>query len=153
MKSERIVRRLMQHYWRWQRALTLGARGIVVDGDGRVLLVRHTYSPGWIFPGGGVEFGESVDTALRRELAEEANVEITAPPTLLGIYSNWEIYPGDHVAIFVVRQWRQSHMPAPNREIAAVGFFEADALPEGTTPGTRRRVVEMLTGSPPHDLW
>ena len=152
MQRELILRRLMQRYWRWSRALTLGARGMVIDGEGRVLLVRHTYTPGWLFPGGGVEFGETIETALGRELSEEANVTLTAPPELFGIYSNASIYPGDHVALYLVRHWTQSHMPEPNREIAEVGLFPPDRLPETTTAGTRRRLAE-LTGGPRSPEW
>ncbi|MEZ5855708.1 MAG: NUDIX domain-containing protein [Hyphomicrobiaceae bacterium] len=153
MKRERIIRRAMQRYWRWQRALTLGARGIVLSPDGRVLLVRHTYTPGWVFPGGGVEFGETIEESLLRELAEEGNISVTGPVELFGIYSNWDIYPGDHVAIYLVRHWTQSHPPTPNREIAETGFFAPEALPEGTTAGTRRRLDELLEGKERSKLW
>ncbi len=153
VKREMIIRRSMQRYWRWQRSLTFGARGIVIDGEGRVLLVRQTYSPGWIFPGGGVEYGETIEDSLLRELLEEGNIEVTGPVELFGIYSNWEIYPGDHVAIYVVRHWHQTQVPAPNREIAETGFFAPDALPEGTTAGTRRRLAELLGGQARSKLW
>ncbi len=153
MKRELILRRMMQRYWRWSRALTLGARGLVIDAKGRVLLVRHTYTPGWLFPGGGVEFGETIETALVRELAEEANVTLTAPPELFGIYSNASVYPGDHVALYLVRHWTQSRMPEPNREIAEVGLFSPDQLPETTTAGTRRRLAELSGGGPRSTAW
>ena len=153
MRRERIVRRAMQRYWRWQRGLTLGARGMVIDEAGRFLLIRHTYTPGWTFPGGGVELGETVLDALGRELSEEANVTLAGPPQLFAIYSNASIFPGDHVLLYVVRHWRQSHMPAPNREIAEIGFFGADALPADMTAGARRRVAEVLDGTPPSAMW
>ncbi|MBS0242603.1 MAG: NUDIX domain-containing protein [Proteobacteria bacterium] len=152
MRHERIIRRAMQRYWRWQRALTLGARGMVIDADGRFLLVRHTYSPGWIFPGGGVEYGETIGEALRRELAEEANITISGTPELFGVYSNWEIFRGDHVALYLIRDWHQSSMPAPNREIADIGFFAPAALPPDTTAGTRRRIAEV-DGGPRSETW
>ena len=153
MRFERLVRKAMQQYWRWQRALTLGARGIVVDGEGRVLLIRQTYSTGWLLPGGGVEFGETIELSLERELDEEAGVGVTGPMEMLGVYSNHAIYPGDHVAIFIVRAWRQKRAPEPNAEIAAVGFFATDQLPEETTEGTRRRIEEMLGRRPRQTVW
>ena len=51
-------------------------RGIVIDSDGRILLVRQTYAHGWILPGGGVEFGELLERSLARELDEEAGIAI-----------------------------------------------------------------------------
>lgn len=153
MFGERIVRKLLQRYWRLSRGLTLGARGIVADAEGRVLLIRHTYARGWLLPGGGVEFGESLLTALKRELEEEAGVLPTAEPEMLGIYENSAAFPGDHVAIFVVRDWRRDRIPPPNREIAESGFFAPDALPDETTAGTRRRIEEWLGQRPRSEIW
>lgn len=153
MPQRKLLRRVMQRYWRWQRALTLGARGMVIDADGRFLLVRHTYMPGWIFPGGGVEFGETIATTLLRELDEEAGIAPTEPAELFGIYSNHEIFPGDHVALFVVKSWRRLREVERNAEIAELGFFSRDALPKDTTPGTRRRIDELLDESPRRASW
>lgn len=151
--QDRIVRRLLQRYWRWQRCLTLGARGMVIDGHGRFLLVRHTYAAGWTFPGGGVEFGETVLGALERELAEEANVRLTGQPELFGIYSNARFFPGDHVALFVVRDWHQPRIPEPNHEISEIGFFGSTSLPPDTAPSARRRIDELSHGLSPSAMW
>lgn len=153
MAREKVVRKVLQRYWRWQRALTLGARAFVTDDQGGLLLVRQTYVRGWVFPGGGVEFGECVEEALERELEEEAGIAATAPPELFGIYSNHAVFPGDHVALFVVRDWRRVRDVQPNSEIAEVGFFARTALPEGTTSGTLRRVAEVLDGAPRQQHW
>lgn len=153
MRFERTIRKAMQVVWRWQRGLTLGARGIVLDGDGRVLLVRQTYTTGWLLPGGGVEFSETIETALTRELEEEAGITLSGPPELLGIYANHAVFPGDHVAIYIVRRWQQTRAVTPNREIAETGFFSLDALPESVTPGTRRRLDEMRGRAVKQAVW
>ena len=153
MRHEKIIRRALQRYWRWQRALTLGARGMVIDDRGAILLVRHTYTPGWTFPGGGVEFGESTAEALRRELAEEANVTLTGPAELFGVYSNANAFPGDHVVLYVVRDWHQATMPKPTREIAGAGFYAPDSLPDAPPAGTRRRIAEVKDGAARSDDW
>lgn len=64
---------------RHRRALTLGVRAVVIEGEKRVFLIKHSYVQGWHFPGGGVEPRESIGNALARELEEEGGIELTAP--------------------------------------------------------------------------
>jgi len=144
---------LLHFYWRCARGLTVGVRGLVLDAEGRVFLVKHSYIAGWHLPGGGVEAGETVGTALARELREEGNIELTDPPRLFAIYFNDRISRRDHVALYIVRAYRQSAPPRPNREIVAHGFFALDALPEGTTPSTRARIAEVLAGQAVAEVW
>jgi hypothetical protein len=59
----------------------------------------------------------------------------------------------DHVALFVVDDFRQTSAPVPDREIIAHGFFPVQALPEGTTPATRKRLAEVLDGVAPSERW
>lgn len=149
----RGTRPLMHLYWRMSRGLTLGVRGLVIDGQDRVLLVKHTYVTGWHLPGGGVEPGETVAEALARELKEEGNIEIAGTPVQFGIYFHSAVSRRDHVVLFVVRDFHQPGAPVPDHEIMAHGFFSRDALPPDTTRATRARIAEVITGAPVSPRW
>ena len=131
----------------FRRGMTLGVRAAVFDTEGRVFLVKHSYTPGWHLPGGGVERGETLAGALTRELAEEGGIRLTAPAVLHGICLNRRASARDHVAVYVCRDWVQPEPPkVPNFEIVACGFYAPDALPADTTPGTLRRLAEIGEG-------
>lgn len=147
-KSVKWRHRLFHTYFLLRRPMTLGARGVILDEAARsVFLIRHTYVPGWQFPGGGVETGHTIEHTLAKELMEEGNIELTARPQLFAIYHNAHASKRDHVALYVCRSFRQTTPRLPDREIAETGFFRLDALPEGTTAATRRRLAEILDGA------
>ena len=150
---EPAIRPLVHLYWRFSRGATLGARAMVIDGKARVFLVKHSYVDGWHLPGGGVETGETLLTALARELAEEGNIQLTAPPRLHGMFFNKRVSRRDHVALYIVREFRQDGPPVPNHEIIAHGFFAIDALPEDTGRATRARIAEVFGGAAVSELW
>jgi 8-oxo-dGTP pyrophosphatase MutT (NUDIX family) len=152
-RLEPALRRIFHLYWRFARGMTLGVRGVVLDADNRVFLVKHSYISGWHLPGGGVEVGETFQDALARELVEEGRIEIAGETALHGVFLNSHVSRRDHVAVFVIRQFRQDRLPEPNREIIACGFFAVDGLPEGTTNGTRLRIKEVLEGRPVIATW
>jgi ADP-ribose pyrophosphatase YjhB (NUDIX family) len=152
-RFEPALRRVFHLYWRFARGMTLGVRAVVLDRDDRVFLVKHSYVSGWHLPGGGVEVGETCRDALRRELAEEGRIELVGEPALHGLFLNSHVSRRDHVAVYLVRQFRQDRLPEPNREIIACGFFEAGALPADTTDGTRLRISEVLEGRAPMATW
>jgi len=145
--------RVSQLYRRYSGRMTLGVRAMILDDKGRVFLVKHSYVSGWHMPGGGVEPGETIVAALEREVREEANIELTASPILHAIYYNTHGSWRDHVAFYIVRQFRQIGPPEPNKEIIAHGFFAADELPADTTKGTRERVSEVLKAREPAQFW
>ena len=132
---EPALRRLFHLYWRFARGMTLGVRAVVLDGENRVFLVKHSYVSGWHLPGGGVETGETLREALTRELMEEGKIELVGDPALFGVYLNSHVSRRDHVALYLVRHFSQERLPEPNREIVECGFFEMRALPAETTRG------------------
>jgi 8-oxo-dGTP pyrophosphatase MutT (NUDIX family) len=150
---EPLIRALFHIYWRFSRGLTVGVRGLVFDGEGRVFLVKHSYVAGWHLPGGGVEKGETLLAALARELREEGNIELDGAPVLHAIYFNRRISSRDHVALYVVRSFQQTAPPKPNHEIVAHGFFAIQDLPAETSRATRERIAEVMTGRSASETW
>jgi ADP-ribose pyrophosphatase YjhB (NUDIX family) len=137
---------------RLKRGMTLGVRGVAIDAEGRVLLVKHTYIAGWWLPGGGVERGETTQEALVREMREEAGLVATVPPRLISIHSAERFFRGDHVLIFAVDAFTMEPRPADG-EIAEIGWFAPDALPEDAHRSTRARLGEIFGGAPAAPDW
>lgn len=152
-RAEPLFRQISHAYFLLARGMTLGVRAVVLDAENRVFLVRHSYVSGWYLPGGGVDFGETMEEALRRELKEEGEIDVIGDAILHGIFLNSHVSRRDHVAVYVVRQFSQHRVPEPNREIVECGFFDNAALPEDTTPGTRLRIAEVLDGKPMIATW
>ena len=145
--------RVFQAWFRLSRSATLGVRGIVVNGEGRVLLVRHTYTPGWHFPGGGVEKLETCALSMQRELVEEAGIEAKAEDIeLVSVHANHAFFPNDHVLVYRIARWTQGQATSRG-EIAEVQFVDPLNPPEGVSPGTSRRLGELFGGKVRSELW
>lgn len=144
---------MLRPIWRMRRGMTLGAQGVVIDNASRVLLVRHSYRPGWFFPGGGVEWSETLEEALARELAEEVGVTLMAAPVLHGVFSNDSNFPGDHIAVYLVRAWARREGYVQEHEIAEAEMFAHNDVPVATDPGTRNRLAEIFRHAPLSSKW
>jgi 8-oxo-dGTP diphosphatase len=99
--------------------------------DGKVLLVRRARSPGkgfYSFPGGRVEFGETLHTALHREVDEETALRIE----IVGL-SGWrEVVPskpghGHYVIMSFAARWTGGE-PVLNDELDDFKWLAPDAL-------------------------
>ena len=135
----------------WRRT-TLGARAMLVDGN-KVLLIKHTYTSGWSFPGGGVEVGDSALATAKKELCEETGYRAADQGRILSIYHNIEASRRDHVVLFVFKEFGQAHPFTPSAEISEMGWFAIDDLPHDATDATLRRIEEFFSGAEISEIW
>jgi ADP-ribose pyrophosphatase YjhB (NUDIX family) len=104
-------------------------------------------------PGGGVEIGETLEEALARELAEEGNIALMAPPVLRSMHFNRRSSKRDHVGLYLIEAFSQTTPKRPDHEIAEAGFFPIDRLPADTTPATLRRIGEIFGNERASPYW
>ncbi|NKE36394.1 NUDIX domain-containing protein [Natronococcus sp. JC468] len=103
--------------------LTAAAR--VTDSEGRIALVKNSWSDGWIVPGGAVEPGEALVDAARREVREETGLEATVDDPLL-----------------VVEQTYVSETESDATVRLSAQFVVFDARANGSIPDTEQLGVE-----------
>lgn len=124
---------------------TIGAFGIVFDGDRRVLLCHRRDIDLWNLPGGGVEAGEAPWETVVREVRDETGLEITVQ-RLQGIYTKPQT--DDVVFSFVCAIIGGAVML--NDEADRIAWFAAEEIPLNTSPKQRERVHDALER--PHHL-
>jgi len=130
--------------WLKQRA-TIGAQ-VALLHEGKVLLVRHSYKPGWHLPGGGIDPPETPENALTRELREEVAITLTSPPTLLGIFPNPLVQArGDYVVAFLATAFTEIPNSKRSWEIAEVKWFPLQQLPSDCSL-ICRRILDRVDG-------
>lgn len=134
------------------KRMTIGVRAILIDGE-RVLLIKHSYLPGWHFPGGGVDQGETIEEGMTREVVEETGYKINGPVDFVGHYLNTIPPSRDHVAVFVCRHFEVERIFQPNKEIIEMAWFDRHALPEDTSKATRQRLAEIFDGEERSRIW
>lgn len=145
----RLLGALVRLRGRLQPPLTIGVRAVVVDPTGRIALVRHTYDPLWYLPGGGVNSGEAIDAAARREVREELGFNMLTLERVIGIFHYRRHGRDSHVVLFLVRAMGvvpERLRTADPLEIAEAAWFAPDALPDAMSPVTRLQIADYLAG-------
>jgi len=139
------LRRFVGH----RRLINPGARAIICNDAGEVLLQLRADFHQWGLPAGGMELGESAWQAIRREVREETGLEVIRGD-LLGIYSDPTqiiTYPnGDEMQVvsiaFIITEW-QGELTDGDDETLALRFFPLDALPENLFPIHRQALLDF----------
>lgn len=129
---------------------TLGSRILLIN-DNKILLVKHTYQPGWYTIGGAVDKGESPLEAIHRELAEEVGVTLNQPPKLFSVYYSNIEKRDDYVILYIGNDHIQQE--CLSAEISDKKWFPLDQLPDEITPATKRRINEYIGKSTISDKW
>jgi 8-oxo-dGTP pyrophosphatase MutT (NUDIX family) len=136
--------------WLLLKPLSFGVRILMVRNR-KILLVMHVYQDHWFLPGGLIERGESVEAAVRREVAEEVGATLF-DLSLYGVFTNFEYGKSDHVIVFISRDF--SLNGHSDDEIERLAFFDMDNLPDGVSPGSKRQIERYINGDgPAFGLW
>ena len=117
----------------------------IIERAGRYLLARRPDIGWWNLPGGGLEYGETVDDGLRREVREEIGCDIEVA-RLIGVYSKPR--KREIVLAFLCHLAPGSAEPSTSDEVSEVGWFAPGELPERLLPKHRRRLEDALLDRP-----
>lgn len=110
-----------------------GTSVIPILPDGRIVLIRRSDNGKWALPGGMVNWGEDIETTIRRELKEETGLDITKVRRLVGVYSAPERDGRVHSICVVVEVDAIGELQAEDTiEVLDVKAFEPASIPVGT---------------------
>lgn len=138
-----ILREIARHLL---RRPVVGIAAIARAPDGRVLLIQRGDTGTWALPGGTLEWGEELRTALPREIEEETGVRVLGIGEVTGVYSRPDRDPRFHaVTICVFADVEGPIRGARNPlEIRDVRFFALEEIPAELAMGMRDMLDHAL---------
>ncbi len=141
----RAAHALRKQWWRLRQPLLLGCRVLAFDGEGRVLLIRHSYGSGrWMLPGGGIGRGEEALAAAGRELREETGCTLESPRLFAQVD---EPLAGTVNRVHLVTGTARGALRPDGREVIEAAFFAPDALPANISPMIGREIADWITAA------
>jgi 8-oxo-dGTP diphosphatase len=131
------------------RRPVIGIAAAARTQDGRWLLVRRADTGQWALPGGTLEWGETLQSAICRELAEEAGVDRVELGELCGIYSAPERDLRFHAVTVLVSAvvGEPSRPPSNPLEIREARLFQAHELPGELAHGMTQMLDDARAGT------
>lgn len=150
-------------FYKLLRLKTFGVR-VAVFHQGQVLLIKDRWSRLWVFPGGGIQTGESIKDAAVREFGEETGLAMTGKTISelkqFGEFKNISFGKNDHVYLFCADVPDVSELspllkksPLNFLEVADLRWFPINDLPKTISDSTRQRIFEMKKGHPISQIW
>jgi ADP-ribose pyrophosphatase YjhB (NUDIX family) len=129
----RSAHRLLKLGWFLRRPRTFGAHALALTPEGKIILVRLRYAPGWRLPGGGRNEREDPRDAVLRELREEIGMTSHGEVRLACELEEATDFKRDLASLLVVRDVRY----APRKwswEVEQIMEAPLDALPADLSP-------------------
>ncbi|WP_326600595.1 NUDIX hydrolase [Streptomyces sp. NBC_01803] len=123
----------------------MSVAGVIIDGQGRALLIQRRDNGHWEPPGGVIEPGETIPDALAREVLEETGIKIAQSPVLTGVYKNMT---GLIVALVFRCEAADGH-PATGPETKAVRWVTRDEVNELADEAYAVRVLDAMDAAFP----
>lgn len=114
----------------------MGAHALALTPEGKLVLVKLRYAPGWRVPGGGRNPDETPKEAVLRELREEIGLTAHGRVRMAGEVEQSIDFKRDQSALLIVEDVR--YRPKWNLEVEQVAEFPVGALPADTVDSTRR---------------
>ena len=120
----------------------IAVSALIFDQE-RILLALRRDIDWWNLPGGGMEVGETVDEAVRREVFEETHLEV-AVGRLIGVYSK----PQKQEVVLTFHCHIISGVPTETEETRTCRYFATNNLPSNLLPKHRQRIEDALLNQP-----
>lgn len=108
------------------------ASALIINEQKQLLVVKRAYNPGagmWDFPGGFLEYGESAEDGVKREVQEELHVDITLQH-LLGIYTDYYDTVGEATLNIYYVATITSGKPKASSDIDSCRWFDFESIPK-----------------------
>jgi 8-oxo-dGTP diphosphatase len=130
----KIVKEVARHLL---RRPVVGIAAAARTPDGRLLLIRRGDSGKWALPGGTLEWGEELRTAITREVYEETGAPVLELGEILGVYSAPWRDPRFHAVTIVVaaRVGEPDQSRVNPVEVTELGLFHDGELPHDYSHG------------------
>lgn len=139
----RLAHAVRVRWWRVRKPALAGCRVVAIDGQGRVLLIRHSYGSGkWMLPGGGLARREDSVAGATRELFEETRCRLTGARV---VERPTEDLHGARNTVHVVAGFTADVPCADGREVIEARFFTVDDLPAPLAAGLADALPRWIT--------